>query len=245
MPFTLSLATEADLPTLVRAQYAAFHPADTMHVLIYPSPHQVPESVIEKTVKRHLASWKENVTWVKVVDDETGDVVAGAKWVFWPEAAKEEEKRWPDTVEVNWVKEKAPDGEIEVIDGVELPPNAGKGVDDREYVSWVMEEFFGRRRERIQSAAALLDVCYCHPGWQGRGAGKLLVRWGTQRADELGVKGFVEASYEGRRLYESCGFVVKEHVLLKGGEVKEEWGDYGEVGYNWMERELGGERVDA
>jgi len=28
--------------------------------------------------------------------------------------------------------------------------------------------------------------------------------------------------------------------------VKEEWGDYGEVGYNWMERELGGKkRVDT
>jgi GNAT superfamily N-acetyltransferase len=243
MPLTLSLATEADLPLLVRAQYAAFHPTDTMHVLVYPSPHPVPESVIEKTVERQLGAWKENVTWVKVVDDETGSVVAGAKWVFWPEAAKEGEERWPEQVDGSLVSEKRRDGEREAgvqveVDGVEGVQNAGKGVDDREYVSWVTEKVVGRRRERIQGPAALLDICYTHPESQGKGAGALLVQWGAKKADELGVRAFVEASYKGRRLYESFGFVVKDLVLLEGGSVREEWAEYGEVGYLWMEREV-------
>jgi hypothetical protein len=57
---------------------------------------------------------------------------------------------------------------------------------------------------------------------------------------QLGVTAFVEASYTGRRLYESCGFVVTEDVRLEGGKVKEEWKDYGDNGvapYLFMIRE--------
>jgi hypothetical protein len=66
----------------------------------------------------------------------------------------------------------------------------------------------------------------------------MLVEWGTQRADEMGVKCFVESSLAGRRLYESCGFVVKEVVSFEGGSVKEEWTAYRPAEYAWMEREV-------
>jgi GNAT superfamily N-acetyltransferase len=242
MPLALSLATPADLPNLARAQYAAFHPNDTLHVLIYPSPDRVPESTFEKTVERQTDAWKDNVTWVKVTDDETGTVIAGAKWIFWPKSggwAEEEGKRWPESFGVDAVKEMrreeggAANG---MPDGTPGTKNVGKGVDDLAYVAWIMEEFMERRRKRNQGPAALLDICYVHPDWQGKGAGKLLVQWGTEKADELGLRTFVEASYSGRPLYEKFGFVVGEHVLLEGGNVKEEWRGYGQIGYYWMER---------
>jgi GNAT superfamily N-acetyltransferase len=107
--------------------------------------------------------------------------------------------------------------------------NAGKGVDDKAYVVWVMEQVFGRRRERVTGPCALLDLCFCTPVHNRRGAGKKLVEWGTKRADELGLKSFVEASFPGRRLYEGCRFEVKEAVSLDKG--------YGKVEYLWMERE--------
>jgi GNAT superfamily N-acetyltransferase len=236
MPLTLSLATPSDLPNLARAQYAAFHPADTLHVLIYPSPDPVPESVFEKMVQRQTAAWKENVKWVKVTDDETETIVAGAKWIFYPDSAKPEDKRWPESFGVDAVKEMRMEDEL-VVRG-EGAKNAGKGVEDLEYVSWIMGEFMGRRRDRVQGPGVVLDVCYTHPAWQGKGAGKLLVAWGTQQADDLGLKCFVEASYLGRPLYEKFGFVVGEHVLLQGGKVREEWKEYGEIGYYWMDREV-------
>lgn len=236
MPLTLSLATPADLPGLARAQYAAFHPNDTLHVLVYPSPDPVPESVFEKTVRRQKDAWKDNVTWVKVTDDKTGTVVAGAKWIFWHKSggwAEEDGKRWPESLGVDAVKEMGRGEEGGWPDGT---TNVGKGVDDLQYVSWVMEEIMGRRRERNQGPAALLDICYVHPEWQGKGAGKLLVKWGTEKADEMGVRTFVEASYLGRPLYEKFGFVVGEHVLLDGGNVNRKWKEYGQIGYYWMER---------
>ncbi|KAE9372024.1 acyl-CoA N-acyltransferase [Stipitochalara longipes BDJ] len=201
MPLTLSLATPADLPALVRAQFAAFHPTDTLHVLIYPSPVPVPESVIEKTVLRQQEAWKDNLTWIKVTDDETNQVVAGAKWIFWPRSGgwpEGEGERWQGSFDVDAVKK--------------------------------------MRKERIQGPAALLDMCYVHPGWQGKGAGKLLVQWGVEKADEMGLKSFVEASPSGRPLYEKFGFVVGEHHLLNGESVREEWKAYGEPEYYWMER---------
>ena len=206
-----------------------------MHVLIYPAPHPITEEVIASTVQRQIKNWraeKDYVTWLKVVN-ETGKVVAGARWIVHPKPASETDsekgKRWPDKVDVTWIE----DGLIERIPS----GNAGKGVDDKLYVEWVMDQLFGRRREGVQGPAVLLDICYTSPTHHRLGAGKQLVQWGTAKADELGVKAFVEASYTGRRLYESCGFEVKEHVLLKGGEAKSEWKDYGELGYYWMERE--------
>ena len=52
----------------------------------------------------------------------------------------------------------------------------------------------------------------------------------------LGLKTCLEASLEGRALYESCGFVVTENVAFDGGKVKNEWESYGQVPFLWMER---------
>lgn len=116
--------------------------------------------------------------------------------------------------------------------------NAGveAGVDDKEYVEWIVTQFEGRRRERMLGPCVVLDMCFTHPDYHRRGAGKMLLEWGTKKADELGVKGFVEASIDGRQLYEKYGFVVTEHVRLRGGDQREEWKEYGEVAYYFMER---------
>jgi len=64
----------------------------------------------------------------------------------------------------------------------------------------------------------------------------------VERADELGVRGFVEASRAGRRLYESCGFVVTEEVVLDGGKVRAEWEGRPVIYYSFMERQAKGRR---
>ena len=46
------------------------------------------------------------------------------------------------------------------------------------------------------------------PAWQKRGVGKRLVRWGTERADQEGLKVALVASQVGLRLYQSVGFRV-------------------------------------
>jgi GNAT superfamily N-acetyltransferase len=44
------------------------------------------------------------------------------------------------------------------------------------------------------------------PAYQGHGAGALLLRDGIRRADAAGARVYVEASPEGRHLYQKFGF---------------------------------------
>lgn len=51
---------------------------------------------------------------------------------------------------------------------------------------------------------------------QRQGIGGLLVKWGVDKADELGLAAYVEASPAGRRVYEKAGFEVIREVRPDG-----------------------------
>jgi predicted N-acetyltransferase YhbS len=71
------------------------------------------------------------------------------------------------------------------------------------------------------------------PKYQKRGAGKLLVQWGTKLADEMGAEAIVEASPAGRYLYEQNGFVFRHEVTL---QVPEKWEHKPKQSFLWMVR---------
>jgi GNAT superfamily N-acetyltransferase len=61
--------------------------------------------------------------------------------------------------------------------------------------------------DRIQ----VIEMLSTHPEHQRRGAGAILMKWGTDIADSLGLRAFVQASRLGKQhLYEKFGFVDKE-----------------------------------
>jgi hypothetical protein len=53
----------------------------------------------------------------------------------------------------------------------------------------------------------------------------MMLQWGVDRADELGVKCIVEATVDGQSLYARFGFVTKQVVDTKkeGMDEDEEW----------------------
>lgn len=74
------------------------------------------------------------------------------------------------------------------------------------------ETFFAREeaeRRRVMGDEEhyYLDTLAVHPAFQRRGVGSMLVRWGVERAEEDGVGVYLDASRDGKRLYEKCGFV--------------------------------------
>ncbi|KAH7413360.1 hypothetical protein BKA64DRAFT_719271 [Cadophora sp. MPI-SDFR-AT-0126] len=237
MPLELSVATEADMESISRSQMAAFHPIDPVHSLIFPSPTPIPESTISSVTTRQLSTWRKNPTgirWVKITDsakplDEQGRpfVIAAAKWIFFDEERDGEEERWPreGEVKVDWVQPNPP------------TPNAPKikyevaGADDAPYISYILETFYTNKRRYMTGACAVLDICFTHPTYQKRGAGKLLVEYGIAEADRRGVPAWVEASVFGKGLYEKFGFGVGE------GVVSEYWG-LGPLGVR-VAREMG------
>jgi ribosomal protein S18 acetylase RimI-like enzyme len=54
------------------------------------------------------------------------------------------------------------------------------------------------------------------PSFQRRGVGKMLVGAGMERAREEGVPAMLEASPNGKSLYEKLGFVVVGEMILQG-----------------------------
>ncbi|KAF9690505.1 hypothetical protein EKO04_011547 [Ascochyta lentis] len=51
-----------------------------------------------------------------------------------------------------------------------------------------------------------LSLCFVDPDVKGRGAGRLLVRWGLDRAEEEGIRASVIASEGSEVFYMKCGF---------------------------------------
>lgn len=60
----------------------------------------------------------------------------------------------------------------------------------------------------MANLTATIDLHLLHtdPEFQGRGAGSLLLNWGTKKADELGLPIYLESSPAGHRLYQKHGF---------------------------------------
>jgi GNAT superfamily N-acetyltransferase len=53
-----------------------------------------------------------------------------------------------------------------------------------------------------------------HPDHQRKGVGKLLVQWGIQIAEQLGLPIYLESTNAGQPLYESQGFETLKHETV-------------------------------
>ncbi|TID17097.1 acyl-CoA N-acyltransferase [Venturia nashicola] len=70
-----------------------------------------------------------------------------------------------------------------------------------------MQGIFRSRREVLGTQPHVeLDVLVTHPDHHRRGAGSLLIQWGVDEMDRLGLIGYLEGSMAGRPLYEKFGF---------------------------------------
>jgi ribosomal protein S18 acetylase RimI-like enzyme len=63
-----------------------------------------------------------------------------------------------------------------------------------------------------------LETLVTHPMHQRRGAGAMIVSWGCQKADELGLVAYLEASAAGRGLYKKYGFQEQAELVTDLGE---------------------------
>ena len=67
----------------------------------------------------------------------------------------------------------------------------------------------------------VLSVIFAHPDKCNPEAAALLLQWGTEQADKLGIEAYVEAAYLGRVVYERHGFVVM-NILGLGFQLRDE-----------------------
>ena len=70
----------------------------------------------------------------------------------------------------------------------------------------------------------VLNILFTHPEYRRKGVGSLVMRWGLDHADKLGSESFVEATVEGKPLYERFGFeVVDTNELHVEEKPSQEW----------------------
>ncbi|KAL3485324.1 hypothetical protein BJX62DRAFT_39314 [Aspergillus germanicus] len=77
-----------------------------------------------------------------------------------------------------------------------------------------------------------LDVLYVHPDYQRRGIASDLLKWGFEKSEQLGLPIYLEATAEGRPVYERYGF---ETVKVQGFDARP-FGVNEEVEYAFMIR---------
>jgi hypothetical protein len=118
-PWQILPISEADLEEFTRTQYKAFvGTGNPLHDTLFPPASNPAPADIAKGTARHraaLAAEPDNAVFIKVVDDQTGEMAGGAKWCFYDQDAGR-----PERVQVDWVE-----------------------PDEQEFTQRVMDEFHG------------------------------------------------------------------------------------------------------
>jgi GNAT superfamily N-acetyltransferase len=87
--------------------------------------------------------------------------------------------------------------------GLVFPNPATRGIPKR--IKALLDAKQPLRSLILSTPSYELSGLYVHPGFQGYGVGRLLVRWGMDQATEEGVPVFISAEERGVRFYEAVG----------------------------------------
>ncbi|KAJ8115305.1 hypothetical protein OPT61_g3013 [Boeremia exigua] len=189
--FVVQRCTEADIPRVFEIVSLAFAHDHEYVDAVFPA-HATPEGRRARTV-----------------DNDTGTIVAAAKWNFYKDG--------------------------DVPPQPKMGGNYWKSEEGKEFAQALFHGFFAPRQRVIEETnenLAVLDMMMVDPVYQRIGAGRLLLQWGLARADELGVHTVVEGSDCGRRLYASEGFEGPHYTV----PVLEKFDTRREQTYWWMRR---------
>ncbi|KAI4163547.1 MAG: hypothetical protein LQ342_002819 [Letrouitia transgressa] len=182
MSLTIKPAAETDILRILQIRDAAFAQDPWQRIM---KPNLLPPHSRVKAIERFRKEYGHDpaVHFLVVEDKDTDEIVAVAKWNIYK----------TERPESDWKKEP----EIEWDEGTN---NAA--------ITFFLNGIFRRRHKNIGGKAHLaLDMLDTHPDHQRKGAGRQLVKWGTDIADEAGLPIYLEATPSGLKLYRSMGFV--------------------------------------
>ncbi|KAF2759344.1 acyl-CoA N-acyltransferase [Pseudovirgaria hyperparasitica] len=189
MPLVIEPATEADLSDYVDIQHAAF--ADGEVGLLLNSRGPLTEARRKMYHERSLNDMK-NPTYhyIKCVDTDLNKTIGFGKWRIHPNGRTQQE------VDDSWY--------------TPTPQPESNVKAEHDFFMYLNES---RRDYMGTKPVVFLHVMVTLPEHQGRGAGRMMMKWGVDEADRLGLDAYVESSEAGRRLYESFGFkMLKERI---------------------------------
>ena len=182
---------EAELYQAIR--YETFRP--TINKILYASePSQATHEYIASSTRNDIVN--KGILYLKCVENSTRQIIAGARW------------RYLGLLNPDGTP--APRSEEQLEKDLEVPEPY---TESNPALYRQIFSLFNHNKKEIMGTRPhyVLDTLVTHPDHHRKGAGGLLVKWGCDKADELGVEAYVEASPMGQPLYARHGFVpVKE-----------------------------------
>jgi len=189
MPLELHPLQPEDLEAWVRIHYLAFKNS-TVACLWRSEPSPASFSIVAKSRGRDMLEHTPQAHYYKVIDtDLDNKLIAVAEWRIYDKERSEEEVKADFTL---------PDP---------IPE------DCRAAREKFMEGIFKARWEIMGTRPhMILDTLTTHPDHHRRGAGGMLVKWGTDKADQLGLESYLEGSSQGSALYQRHGYQPVQEI---------------------------------
>jgi GNAT superfamily N-acetyltransferase len=202
----VSLLDPSESAQYMRIRHEAFK--TTVNKILYSRGEASQATLDRVTEEIRDGIVNKGILYLKCVDTSTGEIIAGARWRYVkPITPGATERTWEE-VEAAFTERMQPYDETEP-----------------EVLTALLDLFNKYKRENLGTRPYYcLDTLVTLPQHERRGAGSMLVRWGCERADEVGVQAYLEASLIGAPLYARHGFVGKKEIELDlrkwlGGEV--------------------------
>jgi len=190
MPLQIQPVVEADLEAITGLEQLGFANDPVMQAIFPAGASPAFLSHYTSMRKTDLAN-DPTVRLLKAVDAATGEFYAFAEWHMQPERTLEQ----LDSV------------------GIELPEDANVDLGTR-----LIRRGIGKRHEIMGGKPyAYLAVLVTSPEHRKKGAGSMLIGWGTKVADEQQIPSYLEATPAGAGLYRKHGFeqVAKLDIDLR------------------------------
>ncbi|KAF7552850.1 hypothetical protein G7Z17_g4039 [Cylindrodendrum hubeiense] len=196
MPFKLlEVDSATDFPAIIECQWISYeNPLQSFFRMFCPLHGDGPSAradSLKESANVQLEWHKSDPAsyWAKVVDDK-GTIVGACLWKIYPTNPFEKPD---DHSEVDWY----PEGEA------------------RDYVSKCLEQFDAPRRKMGARPQVYLNIIYTHPDYRRQGVADLILTWGKQKADEMGVEMWLDATEYGVPAYKKHGFTVVNENRIK------------------------------
>ncbi|CAO2649612.1 Nn.00g069970.m01.CDS01 [Neocucurbitaria sp. VM-36] len=179
MVITLREVSDEDIPRACEIELLAYK-GGPLSAIVAPGPF--PPDAQQQRINQVIDMRKDDPTavYIQAFDEETGKMIAFAKWHIYEtsEAASRPSK----------------------------PQEFGAGRNKE--ACMLLYGGVAKRKEELMGGKPhlYLHMLQTDPEFQGRGAGGMLIDWGTKKADELGLPVYLESSAKGYHFYKKRGF---------------------------------------
>ncbi|KAF2679431.1 hypothetical protein K458DRAFT_480342 [Lentithecium fluviatile CBS 122367] len=183
MPLAIALVTsESDFDQLCEMDYDAWQTPYNPQLKHFRAsfPTRAEAIAWDKARKiRSLRKQNPKLFYVKCTDTDTDTIIGYA----------------------NWMVNDSPEPYEEPTKAVWHP----EGSDEREFAERFINGLWGFIGERVTRPHMDLHAVCVHPDHRKRGVGRMLIRWGIEKGDELGIETVISSLPSARGAYEKCG----------------------------------------